>query len=537
MRKALSILAIFVTAAAAAWLCGCASVSLGSNLGTGGSNQLQTSPGAVPVSLTITDDPPAGVSVLFFQVSLTAASLQPTSQQSTAGTPVSLLPNGNPIEIDVTQLQALSAFLSTVNVPAGNYSSLSLTFANPQLVIFNNSDQSIAGTCAVGNVCQLTPTIDNSATVNLSSSPFPVTVAANSPLGFLIDFHLNTIIQSDLSVNLGAANGVSVSQLKPPSAPTGTPLFGTLVGSVATVSSSLGQFTLQTPDGRSFTISTSSSTAYDDFPASACSAAGFSCIAQGDIVRVQVSSVQTGGILLAAQITYVQTPSQQTVVGTIVGIPPLPLPTGETVIQLILHQNPTASTSLPLGAMALVAVWAPGTGGHTATTFSIDSGGFTIPSGFTFASSNDLCVGQTVQVTIVPGSLQPSTSGGTAGAGGWGPPPEPSFTASSLQLEPSQLTGTVSAISSPDFTLSVASMPPCGVTNSNTIACPQFVALIPYDAVTTSQTTYQGFSTDDFGGLADNDMVSVSGWLFSPSGSTTMPAIVPKNIVLRTTGI
>ena len=524
MRKALSILAIFVAAAVAAWLSGCSSV-------TTGINQLETPPAStVPVSLTITDDPPAGVSVLFFQVSLTAASLQPAS-----GSGVSLLPNGAPIEIDVTQLQALSAFLSTANVPAGNYSSLNLTFANPQLVIFNNSDQSIASTCAVGSVCQLTPAIDNSATVSLSSSPFPVAVAAGSPLGFLIDYHLNTIIQPDLSVNLGASNGVTVSQL-PPSAPIGPPQFGAVIGSVAAVNTGLSQFTLQTPDGRTFTVSTSSSTAYSDFPASACSASGFSCVAQGDIVQVQVSSVQTGGVLAAAQITYIQAPGQQTVVGTIVGIPALPLPAGETMIQLMLHQSPTANTNLPLGAMALVAVWAPGSGGHTATTFSIDSDGFTIPSGLTFASSNDLAVGQTVQVTVAPGSLQPPGPVASPGLGIWGPPPEPIFTASSLQLEPGQLTGTVSAISSPDFTLSVAFMPPCGVTSSNSIACPQIIALIPYNAVTTSQTTYQGFSTDNFGGLADNDLVSVNGWLFNASGSSTLPVIVPKTVVYHAPG-
>jgi hypothetical protein len=527
MRKAFSILAIFFTAAVAAWLSGCGSAMTALNQGTGGSNQTQTPASAVPVSLTITDDPPAGISVLFFQVSLTAASLQPAS-----GSAVSLLRNGTPIQIDVTQLQALSAFLSAANVPAGSYSSLSLTFASPQLVIFNNSDQSIAGTCAVGSVCQLTPAIVNSATVDLSSSPFPVTVAANSPLGFLIDFHLNTIIQSDLSVDLGAANGVSVAQLQPPSAPTGPPQFGVLTGTVGAVSSSLGQFTLQTPDGRSFTVSTSTSTAYDDFPASACSAAGFSCIAQGDIVQVQVSSVQSSGVLVAAQIAFVQAPGQQTVVGTIVGIPRLPLPVGETMIQLILHQNPTASTGLPLGAMAMVAVWAPvqGASGITPTAFSIDAAGFTIPSGLTFASPSDLSVGQTLQVTIAPGSLQPPTPGPPGGSGGWGPPPEPIFTASSLQLEPSQITGSISAIDAgaSSFTLNYVFEP---------VPVIPLGQLIQYDVQTTAQTAYQGFSTDSFSGLAVNDMVSVNGWLFSPSGSTTLPVIVPKNIVLRTTGI
>ena len=112
-------------------------------------------PASVPVSITMTDDPPAGVSVLFFQVSLTDATLTPAT-----GSPVPLLGNNTPIQIDVTQLQALSAFLSTADVAAGTYNSLSLTFASPQLVIFNQSDTAIASTCAVGSVCQLTPTVE-----------------------------------------------------------------------------------------------------------------------------------------------------------------------------------------------------------------------------------------------------------------------------------------------------------------------------------------------------------------------------------------
>lgn len=160
----------------------------------------------VPVSLSMTDDPPQGVSVLFFQISLTAASLTPASGGSSA----SLLNNDTPIQIDVTQLQALSAFLSTANVPAGSYSGMTLTFANPQLVIFNQSDQALASTCALNTVCQVTPQLDGSATVTFSSTPFPVTISRNTPLGFLLDFHLNTVIQPDLSVNLGVTNGVTV---------------------------------------------------------------------------------------------------------------------------------------------------------------------------------------------------------------------------------------------------------------------------------------------------------------------------------------
>jgi hypothetical protein len=49
--------------------------------------------------------------------------------------------------------------------------------------------------------------------------------------------------------------------------------------------------------------------------------------------------------------------------------------------------------------------------------------------------------------------------------------------------------------------------------------------------------TYQGFSTNDFSGLADNDWVSVNGWLFPASSSTSLPTIVPQTIVLKANGI
>jgi hypothetical protein len=507
MRKAL--FSLFGSALAFSLLTSCNSNAIG-----GGG--LKNPPENVPVSLTITDDPPVGVSVLFFQVSLTAASLQPAS-----GTAVSLI--NNPIPIDVTQLQALSAFLNTANVPTGTYNSLSLTFANPQLVIYNASDTAIAATCAVGTVCQLTPTLDNSATVSITSAPFPVTVAANSPFGFLIDFHLNTIIQSDLSVNLSAANGMTVGQL-PPWSPMQPPHFGMLWGTVESASAGNNQFTVLTGDGRSFTVDSNSSTTYADFPC-AGPVQTIACVADGQSVQVQVASVQGDGSLLAAQVTYVQASGQQTVVGTIVAIPPYPTPVGETIIQLILHRGPNSNSGLPLGGIAQVAVWEPGSGSSVVTAFSIDSNGFTIPPGLTFATNTDLGIGQTVQVTVAPGTLQESSGpGGNQGGGGWGPPAQVSFTASAIALEPSQITGSVASIGTGSFTLGI-------FPNTFGPISPTFQAQAVVQ--TSTQTVYQGFTPDDFSALAVGDVVSVNGWLFPQNGALD-PAIGPPIVVAQT---
>jgi hypothetical protein len=457
----------------------------------------------------MTDDPPQGVEVLFFQVSLTAASLT-----SSSGSTVSLV-SGNPIQIDVTQLQALSAFLGAAGVPADTYQSLSLTFANPQLVILNAGDTSIASSCAVGSVCTLTPTIDNSATVGISSSPFPVTVTPNTPLGFLIDFHLNTIIQPDLSVNLGATNGISVSEL-PPATALQPPQFGFLPGTVETVNTNSNTFTLQTPWGSTFTVDVNSSTAYNDFPASACASAGFGCLAAGQSVQVQVNSVEADGSLLTGQIIYVQAANAQTVVGVLVGFSP-------GSVQLLLYQNPSASSALPMGGLANVTL-------ASNTSFSIDTHGFTMPPGAIFAGFSNFTWGQTLQVNVVPGTLQ--SGGGQGGSGVWGPPPSVSFTTNTVQLEPSQMSGTISALNDPDFTLQMVIGPICFDG-----ACPTWLALVPENIDTTSQTAYVGFDPDSFAGLATNDTVSVNGWVIETGNGILDPAISLPFTVAQTVAL
>jgi hypothetical protein len=463
------------------------------------SNTNANSSSGVPVSLSMTDDPPSGVTVLFFQISLTSAYLTPSSGGST----VSLLNNNTPVQVDVTQLQALSAFLSTANVAAGTYKSLTLTFGSPQLVIFNNSDETIASTCALDTVCQLTPQIDNSATLTFSSAPFPVDLSQGTPLGFLLDFHLNNVIQSDLSVNLGVANGVTLKEL-PSTPPIGPPQFGFLFGTVQSVNASQNQFTMQTRWGWTVTVDVNSSTTYQNFPSSTCSAGSLSCLASGDVVQVQVASVQSKDTLLAASVSYIQAASQQAAEGNIIN---LSTANGNTIMTLLLHWSPNAS-ALPFGGLASVTVPAM-------ATYSVDSGNFTIPSGLSFASASDLLVGQQVQVEVVPGTL-----GNSAVSGPWAPPAV-SFTTNSVELEPSQITGTVAAINANGSSFTLATFPNLfgPWSNANSSHSNWTPTQITID--TTSQTLFQNLTPDSFSGLSTNSMVSVQGWLFStPTGAT-----------------
>ena len=488
---------------------GCGGQSTASNPST------KFSPATVPVGLTVTDTPPDGVTVLFFQLSITGASLSPGD--------VSLLSSTYPVSINVSQLQTEAAFLGSMNVTAGTYTGLTLTVANPQLTIYNGTGSAI-GTCATNTVCQLTPTT-TPLTLSFTSSPFPVTLAANSPLAFKFDIHLDTVIQPDLTVNLAAPNGVTLSELPPLGTGKTCPAIGKLRGIVQTVTTSpSNQFTMQSFFGKTFTILTNSSTTYN-FPSSVCSTNDFTCLAQNQVVKVTVS-LQSDGSLLATEVDYVQLASQLSVEGNIIG---LQTSGGNTIIDLIIQRNPSDDKSgeLPLGHHARITV--PSSG----VTYAIDWSGFTPPSGLSFASASDLQVGQEVMV-MVQGSVSTtsttSTNSGASTLFGW---PAVTFTASSISLEPGQITGKVSAVdaSSLDFTLKTF---PCYfVPKSATPGAPPTWAPVSIAVQTTSATTFKNFPTNDITGVAVGNVVSVHGWLFSTPNGSTASTVAADEVLLR----
>lgn len=530
MRKLLSLLSL--SALAIPILTGCANGNPTVGTCTGNCPALLT-----PVSLSATDTPPSGVSVLSFQVQLTAATLNPASGRTS---PVSLLPNDSepsgastPISIDATQLQAVSQFLSVHNVPSTGYDSLSLTFANPKLVIYNASDSAISAACPIGSVCQLAPSINGSATLNFTGAPFPNTTTPNTPLSLLIDFHLNTILQTNFSLNVGAANGVTVSQIPSSTASSPSPQLGYITGSLPNVSNALAggppTFQFISQDNRIYAINTSTtSTTYNNFPASLCSTGSFSCVTPGQSLRIQVGGFSANDELNASKIDFIQTSSQQTVEGTILhfnpsvtniaGAPPYN-------VTLLIRDNPTNNPNLLPGTIATVSF----SDGNP--SYSIDSDGFTLPAGLSFSNGSDFVVGQDISLNIVSGSI--GSISGPQPSSTWSAPPTVTFQADGVTLEPSNLTATIASLDSGSQTLTLSGM-----------AGPIFVpwpivspSTGSFSVLTTSNTTYQGASPDTFGGLANGDTVSVSGWLFPHDASSTSPRLAAQSVVLRPAGV
>src|SRR5713101_4932825 len=141
--------------------------------GCGGGTQTIQPLAPRSVSLSIRDNPPAGVSVLSFEINVTGATLQP-SDASKAAVPLVT----RPITVELTQWETEKALINALNAPQDSYSSISLTFANPELTILNQTGQPITigtQTCLNGQVCEFKPSLYQSS-VTISSNPFPVTI-------------------------------------------------------------------------------------------------------------------------------------------------------------------------------------------------------------------------------------------------------------------------------------------------------------------------------------------------------------------------
>ena len=240
------------------------------------------------VVLAMTDSPPTTVSVLSAEVTLTGATLAPGN--------VSLFSGSTTVEL--AKLSTDLAYIATApNIPAGNYTSVTLTFANPSLTIENDTTNAI-GSCAVGAVCTMAPTsVSNlSATVPLKS----FSIASSSAAGLLVDVDLDKLLSASLGADFSA--GTTVFPFTP--AGNGAPPVGAedVVGQVGNISASNNTFTL-TNATASYNLKVDSSSTFFQFPTgtSCKTPPGFGCLQNNQIVSVDIG-IQSNGSIVARNI-------------------------------------------------------------------------------------------------------------------------------------------------------------------------------------------------------------------------------------------
>jgi hypothetical protein len=454
--------------------------------GCGGGSQSTQPLAPRSVSLFIRDNPPAGVSVLSFEIAVIGASLQPSDVSKS---PVSLV--SRPIQVELTQLETEKALLNAVNAPEGSYSSISLTVANPELTILNQSGQPMtigAQACLNGQVCEFKPSL-NQSSITISSSPFPVTISATNPIGLMVDFDLNSSIQNNLSVTPSLTLTAVAAQPVNGSNSQGMEIedLEGVNGQVQSVSST--GFTLQdSTSGQTFTINVDSSTQFQDFTEIGCTANNFSCVQVGQIVEVEHLLVLDSGTLLASEVQLDDAVNEEQLEGVIVAVNP-----ANNQFQMVVEDEEPAVAGVSVGNSVTVSI-------NTGAQYTIDSDDLSgaIPSGVSFASVNDLLVGQEVKVRALAVS-SPAT--GTT------------VTTDRVKLHTSQLTGTVTSINDPSFVVNNLQ----GLFTSNGINQVQ--------VQTSSGTEFEGVS--GVSSLATGNNVVLRGLLFK---ATSDPILVAKKV-------
>jgi hypothetical protein len=416
------------------------------------------------VTLMMTDAPPAGVTVLSFEVTVNGAVLNPGNVQLIAA----------PEKIEVKNLETESAFLATINAPAGTYQSITVNLSNPELTILNQSGGAI-GNCANNAVCHLEPAA--AGNVTFSSASFPLMLAANTPAAFQVDVNVESLISNDLTLDFNAGSALILAQLPLPGQPADhLDDMDDLLGTVQNVDAGNKKFTLHSLAG-DLAIQTDANT---EFELEGCAANNFTCLVTGAIVEID-ARVMTSGAIIAKKIELQENEVEDELQGTIFKID------DTTHFEMVVLGELRGASNVNLGNTIVVSL--------SNANFQVDTNGLPVPSALqgAFEAAGDtsqLIPGQQVQVKV--SSVTP------------GPPL--AVTTNRVRLRRDQFTANVTgAPAAPNF--NVGALP--GLFTSAGISTIQ--------VQTSSATNFQGVA--GVSNLADADRVSLRGLLFANGGN------------------
>jgi hypothetical protein len=463
-----------------------------SGCGDGGSTVTAPAPsGNATFNLVVADTPPSNIAVMSFQVQIASAVLQPGN--------VSVLPR--PVTVDLAQLVTDTGFLASTIIGSGNYTSLTVTLANPQVTLMNNTTAALnlnGQSCAVGAVCTYVPALNN-ASVTVSSGVFPLTISANSTTGMNLDLSIPDLLQSDLSVTLANGKSLNLSLLPTPATSSAQQAeLDDVLGTVTAISGS--QVTITTSFGDSLILTSNSATKYK-FPSSVCSAPNNSCLAVGQVVAVDLSLLGNGGLTLNT-LSYAGPNGSQVAKGIILSTTTTTaIPTAQVLLQRSINLS-----SLTPGQIVTVAL---------PTTIPYFTGTASYPgvSSATFTSYLDLLPGQEVLFDV--GS---ALNGGTS----------PSFTASAAYLEASQVIGQIGTVNTGSSSLTVNAL--SGLFTASRPVIQQI------GVQTDATTSYTGFTASSFSALANGQFLAAKGPLFNTVGANGSPTLSAIQLRARTVG-
>jgi hypothetical protein len=444
----------------------------------GGTSVSPGPPGAkaAPVSLTLRDAPPTGVTVLSFELTVVDAVLQPGN--------VSLLTD--PIKVEVEHLQVDSLLLNTKEAAPGNYTSIDVMVSNPELTIKNDTGASLGPNCATGAICELSLPL-SPAKVTISFSP-SLTLTTGMPIGLELDLDLANSIPSNLA---NITPTFKVSQIAAVQGTGELEELDDVVGMVTAIDTTNKTFTLQPSEGgNSLTIGVDANTRFKDFDEVGCMTADFSCVMMGQMLEVS-AKLMDGGMLVATKVSIEnEDHNPEELRGILVAL------SGMNQFQLVVLDEQPNIQNLSVGMPITVNVLPN-------AQFSVqqgDSDQLSI-SGLSFSSFADLVVGQFIQIK------PRSTAMGTP----------PAVDTDSIRLKQGSVTGTVKATpSTARFTINNP---------------PKLFADAGITEIDVDGTAAELEGVNAITSLSAGDMVSVRGLLFHQAMGN--PVIVAQKIRKR----
>jgi hypothetical protein len=341
----------------------------------------------------------------------------------------------------------------------------------------------------VGAVCEIKPTGTLSSTVNGN-----FVVASGTQNGILIDLNLATLLSSTLGVDFSSAGAVSASQQTKQGEGELEDLED-VNGILKTPANN--QFTLQTTDMGTITVSVDSSTKFNDFES--CVAANFNCLVDGQSVEVDLT-LMGAGTFLAKKVELhdnVAEAADDEADGVVSKVD------SATQFEVVVLDELRNITNVSVGNPVIVTLQSSG------ATFQVDSNGLQVPSNLqqAFSGATDtsqLIPGQVVQVRVR------STSGGPA-------PAAIMVTTDRVRLRMTQFTANVSgAVAGNNF--NVGTLPGIFTSAGTTLIQVQ----------TSSNTNFENVSGAS--GLADGNTVSLRGLLFAGAPN---PAFIADKVRKR----
>ncbi len=274
------------------WLSGIAVLALvaaASGCGGGASSTTPTQPESGSVFVNGTDAPLP--SVVSFQVDITGMTVS-----DGVNPPISVL-NGTQT-VDFARLNGLHTLLDLNSIPAGTYTSVNVTLANPEIMYLNVTNPQTTPPTRPA-VTTLNATSSPAVTLTQSSVPItlssPLTVNAGDIIGLSFDFDLRHSIQVDSNGNFtGVVN--PTLDLKAVTPSDSDAYIDDFVAGVTNVGTS--SFMIQGPHGHQFTVNVNEQTEWENNES-------ISNLTNTSIVEISGTIDRTSGAILADTVAIV----------------------------------------------------------------------------------------------------------------------------------------------------------------------------------------------------------------------------------------